>query len=109
MLKHKVYLRAVDILKYLMENEMLTTLITTNPDNLELITSDQSLYEALGSIKKRDKININLLVKLLEIVTIVSFSYNLGLKRKALSHERAQELRTLASVEVSKTLRTDAT
>ena len=69
--KQKLYLKADAIFKYLTGEDNLHTLITTQNTEVELITTDQSLYEALGSVN-RDEIDVNLLVKLLEVTTIGS-------------------------------------
>ena len=89
----RIYMTAETIMKYLNGDEKLHTLITARNTEFDLITSDQSLYEAFGSIKDRKGFNINLLIKLLEVTTIVSFSYNMGFERKILTDERAEELR----------------
>ena len=86
------YLTANKIYQYLMGDEKLETLICCNPDNIDLMTTDQSLYEAIGSITKKEEVNISKLVKLLEIVNILSFKYSLGRDRKILSNERVCEL-----------------
>ena len=92
--KHKktMYLRAETIIKYLSGDDYLETLITANSSEYNLITSDQSLYEALGSLDRKN-INFNLLVKLLEVTDIVSFYYNMGLDRRVLTEERVSELK----------------
>ncbi|AJF60896.1 TPA: hypothetical protein HA239_03355 [Candidatus Woesearchaeota archaeon] len=91
--KQKMYLKPEAILKYLMGEEKLHTLITTQNTEVNLITTDQSLYEALGSVDDRSKINLNLLVKLLEVVKIVPHDEMAKEERKVLSPERAEELR----------------
>ena len=91
--KQKMYLRAEAILKYLMGQEELHTLITTKNTEVDLVTTDQSLYEALGSVKNRDEIDINLLVKLLEVTTINSFKDMMKKDRSILTPERVEELR----------------
>lgn len=91
--KQKMYLRAEAILKYLMGQEELHTLITTKNTEIDLVTTDQSLYEALGSIKNREEIDINLLVKLLEVTTINSFKDMMKKDREILTPERVEELR----------------
>ncbi len=91
--KQKMYLRAEAILKYLMGQEELHTLITTKHTEVDLVTTDQSLYEALGSIKNREEIDINLLVKLLEVTTVNSFKDMMKKDRSILTNERVEELR----------------
>ena len=89
-----VYLTAEDILKYLMGDEKLHTLITARNNEINLITSDQSLYEAVGSVENRKAIDMNLLVKLLEATKIFYFCQITGIReRKVLTPERVEELR----------------
>ena len=73
--------------------EKLHTLITTQNTQVDLTTTDQELYEALGSVKKRNEIDINLLVKLLEVTTVESFEHQNNKKRKILTHEKVEEIR----------------
>ena len=91
--KHKMYLGPDVILKYLMGEENLHTLITTQNTEVDLVTTDQNLYEALGSVKERNEININLLVKLLEVATIMPHSEMMKEERKILTPEKVEELR----------------
>ena len=94
--KQKMYLNPDIILKYLMGEEHLHTLITTQNTEVDLITTDQNLYEALGSVENRNEINLNLLVKLLEVTTIVSHSEMMKEERKILTPKRVEELRNKA-------------
>lgn len=77
-----------------MEDEKLDTLIMVSA--LELLTTDQALYEAMASIEDRNLINMNKLTKLLEVTQIVSHK-NLNQKeRYVLTHEKAAEIRNNA-------------
>ena len=91
--KQKMYLKADAILKYLMGEDNLHTLITTQNTEVDLVTTDQSLYEALGSVHNRDEINMNLLVKLLEVTTVLSYKETMKQDRKILTEDRVEELR----------------
>ena len=95
--KQKMFLRAEAILRYLRGNEELHTLITTKNTEVDLVTTDQSLYEALGSIENRSEIDLNLLVKLLEVTTITPFQEMMKQDRKILTDERVKELRDMVS------------
>jgi len=95
--KQKMFLRADAILRYLRGNEELHTLITTKNTEVDLVTTDQSLYEALGSIENRSEIDLNLLVKLLEVTTITPFQEMMKQDRKILTDERVKELRDMVS------------
>ncbi|MCM2325184.1 MAG: hypothetical protein NDI94_01875 [Candidatus Woesearchaeota archaeon] len=81
------------ILRYLKGEEKLHTLITTQNDMVQLITTDQYLYEALGSVENRNEIDMNLLVKFLEVTKIVPHEDMTKEARKILTHERVDELR----------------
>ena len=91
--KNKMYLTAEMILKYLMGDDKLHTIITTKNTEFELVTTDQSLYEALGSVENRNEINLNLLVKLLEVTTVMPFQEMMKQERKILTNERVDDLR----------------
>jgi len=92
----KTYLKAEIIYKYIMGDEELDTLIMCKPEKVELVTTDQSLYEALGSIDDKSKINYNKLVKFLESVEIISFSQALKKERKILREKRVEEIKQKA-------------
>ena len=69
--KQTMYLTAEAIYKYLLGiDDTIETLILCRSSQINLITTDQSLYEALGSIKDRTMIDYNKLVKLLEVTDI---------------------------------------
>ncbi len=91
--RQKMFLKPEAILRYLSGNEELHTLITTKNTEVDFVTTDQSLYEALGSTESRDKIDMNLLVKLLEVTTIVPHAEMLRQERKILTDERVEEIR----------------
>ncbi|RMF55419.1 hypothetical protein D6745_02435 [Candidatus Woesearchaeota archaeon] len=94
----KMFLKAEGILKYLEgNNDKIDTLIMCKPNNIELVTTDQSLYEAVGSVKDKTKINYAKLVKFLEVVNIVSFKEKMQKPRTILKEERVKELRKKVS------------
>ena len=96
MLRQKLYLKAESILKYLTSNsEKLDTLIMCKSSEIDLTTTDQSLYEAIGSIDDKNKIDYNRLVKLLEVVEITPFRQLMKKERTILKEERVSELREL--------------
>lgn len=91
--KQTYYLTSEAILKYFMNiSEHIDTLIMCKGTEVNLTTTDFNLYEALGSIEDRDKFNINKLIKFMEAVHIEPG------QKKALTHERVEELRKLAMV-----------
>ncbi len=95
--KQQRYLTAEAILRYLLQtDDSIDTMIKCNPSGVRLVTTDQSLYEAFGSIKNYDDINLRNLVKFLEVVDIVSFREKMRKPRKILSEKRVEELRKQA-------------
>jgi hypothetical protein len=95
--KQKMFLRSEAILKYLMGEENLTTLITAQNTEVELITTDQNLYEALGSVEDRNKIDLNLLVKLFEVTTVMPHTEMTKEERKILTPQKVEEIRKKVS------------
>ena len=95
--KSQYFLTAEAILKYLMgTNERIVTMITCKDVNTELVTTDFELYQAFGSLKDYDNIAKAKLVKLLETVDIVSHRRERKQDKKILTHERVEQLRSLA-------------
>lgn len=91
--QQKLFLKAESIYKYLMgTSDRLDTLIMCKTENMVLMTYDQSIYEALGAIEDRSKIDFNRLIKLLETVDIQSFREKIG-ERKILKQERVDALK----------------
>lgn len=91
--KKSMVLKASAILKYFLgTDDKIDTLIKCKPDNVELTCFDQSLYEALGSLKDYDEFDFHKLVKFLESVDIVSYRSNVQ-ERPILTDERVEELR----------------
>lgn len=76
------------------DNDELNTLIMCKPPHINLTTSDQALYEALGSISETDKFNWRKLVKFLESVDVISQRYSLKKKKLVLSEAYVRRLRT---------------
>ncbi len=94
MQKQKMYLTAESIYKYLVgKDEKIDTLVMCKGESVNLITTDQSLYEAVGSIEDRSKIDMNKLVKLLEVVEIRSFVDMMKKSRSILKPERVDEIK----------------
>ena len=95
--KQKLYLKAGAILKYFLgTSDKIDTLVMCRNNEIDLVTTDQDLYEALGSIKDYDNFNQRKLVKFLEVVEIGSLKRVKGMERTILTHERVEELRKLA-------------
>jgi hypothetical protein len=95
--KQTMRLKAEAILRYLIsDDDKIDTLITCKTSDIDLVTTDLDVYEALGSIKGYDNFNFNKLKKLFEVTDVISYK---GLKKEEkpiLKDERVEELRKLA-------------
>jgi hypothetical protein len=90
------FLTSEMILQYLLgTNEHVETLIMCKPDGIDLVTMDYNLYEALGSIRPDDNIQLNKMTKLLEAVHVVSFKEKNARDKPILKEQRVEELRKL--------------
>lgn len=88
------FLSSEAILRYLLGNdEQIETLILCKQEDVELLTTDHNVYEALGSTKQYDNININKLTKLLEVVDVISYRQKTNTNKPILKDERVEELR----------------
>jgi len=88
-MKKKMFLEAEAILRYLLDSDdNVDTLVTCKSTEVDLMTSVQALYAALGSVEDRDNFKLNKLIKLLEVTKFVDNG------RKVLTHEFVDELRT---------------
>lgn len=96
--KQTLYLTAEAIYRFLLGmDEELETLILCKSHTVNLLTTDQSLYEAFGSVpEKNETLDYNKLVKLLEVTTVKSFEESMQSKRTILSEDRVQEVRNKA-------------
>lgn len=99
--KQVIYLKAEMILQYLEgSNDKLDTLVLCKPE-VKLVTSDQSLYEALGAVNNKTNIQYQKLVKLLENVEIMSYEKTFGFPRHIMSFERVTELQKSISKSIT--------
>ncbi len=90
-------LNAEAILSYFLgTDDKIDTLIKCKPGDIGLVCLDQSLYEAIGSIKDYDEFNFRKLVKFVESVDIVSYKENFRKPRPLLTDARVEELRKRA-------------
>ena len=96
MTRKKIYLKAEHLYKYILGDDELETLIMCKPAHIDLVTTDQSLYEALGAVEDKESIRYNKLVKLLENVDTLSLKYSLKKVRAVLTDERVQDIRKKA-------------
>lgn len=95
--RQRQYLSAETILKYLITNDdKIETLIICKPNDIELLTSDQSLYEALGCINPHDDFKLAKLTKLFEVVDVISYKDAFKKEREILKDARVEELRNKA-------------
>ncbi|MBT3407971.1 hypothetical protein HOD20_10215 [archaeon] len=88
----RIYLKAAIIHEFLKGNDSLETMIFCNNDKIKFVTTDQSLYEAMGSLKNRD-IDMNKLIKLAEVTEIMPFKILMQSERKILTNDRVDEIR----------------
>ncbi len=94
--KQKYFIKADKILKYLITDDDETdTLITCKSSEIDLVTSDYDVYQALASVKKYDDFNLNKLKKLFEVVEIVSYAQNMKKEKPILKDEDVKRLRKL--------------
>ena len=85
------------ILKYLItDTEVIDTKIMCKGPGINLVALDKDVYEALGSVKKYDKFNLNKLTKFFENVDVISFKERTGKGKNVLTFERVDEIRKLA-------------
>jgi len=95
-IKGSVYMSARDIYLFLTDkSEELDTLVMCYSSETEVFTTDQSLYEALGSIKSKNNLNYRKLIKLLEVTSIRPFEDFVQKERKILTDERINEIRAV--------------
>ena len=99
--------KAETIYNYLLGKEEVETLIMCKPDGLDLVTTDQSLYEALGSVEDKSSLDYGKLVKFLESVDILSFKHSVKKPRTILKDERVGKIRQLAKNEGSLNIRSN--
>ena len=91
-----MYLTAESIYRFLLElDDKLDTLILCKSSEVNLVTTDQSLYEALGSIEDKSKINFNKLVKFMEVTELLPFLQTMKKPRQILTDKRVAEIRAL--------------
>jgi len=98
--KQRMYLTAESIYRFLLElDDKLDTLILCKSSEVNLVTTDQSLYEALGSIEDKSKINFNKLVKFMEVTELLPFLQTMKKPRQILTDKRVAEIRSLKKEE----------
>ncbi len=97
MQKQKIYLRAGGIMRFMLgTSKKIDDMVMCKSNEIDLVTTDQDLYEALGSIKDYDKFNQRRLVKFLEVVEIGSLERVKGKQRTILTDERVEQIRKIA-------------
>ena len=89
----KMIIKPEAILRYLItDDDKMDTLIMCKGEQLNLITTDYSLYEAMGSVKPYDNFKLNKLVKFFQVVDI----RGCATRKEILKDGRVEELRMLA-------------
>ena len=95
--KQSMYVNSSALLKFFLgTDDTIDTLIKCKGTEIDLMTSDYDLYEALASLRECDDFRTNKLVKLLEVIDVVSFRKNKRMDKPVLTHMRVEELRALA-------------
>jgi len=95
--KQKLFVKAETILKYLITNDDATdTLITCKSSEIDMITSDYDIYQALAAIKQDDNFNMNKLRKFFEVVEIMSYAQTMKRPKPVLKDEDVENIRKLA-------------
>lgn len=92
--KQQKFVNSELILRYLLaDDDKLDTLIMCKSAEIQLITTDFNLHEAIGSIKAEDNFRLNKLTKFFETVKVISYE-NVNQKPKPiLTDGRVKELR----------------
>jgi hypothetical protein len=86
-----IFLDAEDVLRYFLgADDRIDTLIKCKLSEERIVTTDQNLYQAFGSLKNEDGFKMPSLVKFFESVEINPS------RKYILTHERVEELRKLA-------------
>ena len=97
--RQTMFIPAEVVLSYLMNSDdKVDTMITCQDGSLEFFTTDQDLYEALGSIPAGKHFNERRLVKFLEGVTVMPYKDAVKKNRTILTDARVYELRGKAGL-----------
>ena len=73
-------------------DEKIDTLLLCKSSEVHLMTTDQSIYEALGSIEDKSQINFNKLVKLMEVTEVSSYVAAMKKPRTILTQTRVDDI-----------------
>jgi len=96
-MRQKMFLDSETILKFFLgTDDKIDTLIKCKGTEIEMLTYDYNLYEALGSLKPYDEFKMNRLIKFLEVVDIISYRKNRNADKPILRDERVEALRAIA-------------
>ncbi|MFT7615969.1 MAG: hypothetical protein ACI8Y7_000797 [Candidatus Woesearchaeota archaeon] len=89
----KKYLTTEAIIKFVAElDEQIENMVMCKTDDVILQTTDQDLYEALGTLNQEGSVNVSRLVKFLEVVHIESIENTKGNAKQILTPQRVDEL-----------------
>jgi hypothetical protein len=95
--KNVKFLSSEMILQYLLGvNEKVETAIMCKSNDIQLVTTDYNVYEALGSTTAYDTIPLNKITKLFEVVDVVSFVEKKRQPKPILKDVRVQAVRNAA-------------
>ena len=90
-----MFLSSETIFRYLIsDDEETDTLILCKSSEIELITTDLNLHEAIESIDKSDDFRLNKLGKFFEVVKVVSYENINHSKKPILTDKRVEKIRS---------------
>ena len=91
----QVFLDAEKILRYMVGDNEISTIIDCKSQETQLLTNDFEIYCALGSLMPNDNVDIRRLAKLFEVSDVIPFRQS-GSQKPVLTFERVDELRKKA-------------
>lgn len=95
--KKQIGLNSEAILRFLMgSDEKIETMVMCKDPNVDLVTNDNEIYNALGSLRPYDSFKLNRLTKFFENVDVRSFKDTTGSEKPILTFEKADALRQSA-------------
>ncbi len=95
--KQRIYLKSDTILRFLItDDDAAETLLICKSSEVDLVTTDFDLYEAIASIKSYDDFKLNKLGKLFEVVEVYSYREKMNKAKPVLTEQRVDEIRKLA-------------
>lgn len=91
-----IYLTPENLIRYLTADDEIDTLVNCKNTEIDILTYDFDLYEALGSLNPNDEIKMHRLIKLLECVDVLPYRKTTGRAKPVLTNYRVEQLRNNA-------------